>query len=82
MLDFALAVVDELINIDLKENLFDHLAGQMVIAVRDFSFAAIEEDPVNTPVEVVAMLSYREDGKESLEDTMNQLSALLKPTLA
>ncbi len=78
VLDFVLEIVAVLIDIDLEEDLFDHLAGEMVIAVRDFSFAAIEEDPANTPVEVATMLSYREDGKEGLEDTMNQLSTLLQ----
>ena len=77
-LDLAFDLVKQNTGIDLEADLFDHLAGQGIVAVRDFDFDAVGEDPTANAIDAVAMLSYREDGKDGLDDTMAQVSDLLE----
>lgn len=77
-LDLGFWLVKDLTGIDLEADFFDHLSGQAILAVRDFDFDAVADDPTANPVDVVAMLSYREDGKDGLSDTMDKVGDLLK----
>lgn len=77
-LDLGFWLVKDLTGIDLEADFFDHLSGQAILAVRDFDFDAVADDPTANAVDVVAMLSYREDGKEGLHDTMDKVGDLLQ----
>ena len=81
VLDLAFDFIDGLIGIHLEEDLLDYLSGEMVLALADFSFTAVEEDPLNTPVEVLAMLSYRDANREQLADTMDDVADLIEENL-
>ncbi len=81
-LDLGLQVVDDLTGIDLEGEFFDHLAGELILAVRDFDFEAVEQDFDANPIEAVMMLSYQEDGKDGLADTMNKVAGLLRNFVA
>ena len=76
-LDLALWYGEELTGIDLEEEFFDYLTGTMVMAVRNFDFEDIEDDPENNPIHAVAMLSYDSDGEEDLRETMEDLTDLI-----
>lgn len=77
-LDLGFWLVEDLTGIDLEADFFDHLLGQAILAVRDFDFDAVADDPTANAVEVVAMLSYRKDGKEGLAGTMDKVGDLLQ----
>ena len=77
-LDLGFWLVKDLTGIDLETDFFDHLSGQAILAVRDFDFDAVADDPTANAVDVVAMLSYRKDGKEGLADTMDKVGDLLQ----
>ena len=77
-LDLGFWLVKDLAGIDLEADFFDHLSGQAILAVRDFDFDDVTDDPTANAVDVVAMLSYREDGKEGLEDTMDEVANLVR----
>ena len=77
-LDLGFWLVKDLTGIDLEADFFDHLSGQAILAVRDFDFDAVTDDPAANAIDVVAMLSYREDGKAELEDTMDQVAKLVQ----
>lgn len=77
-LDLGFWLVKDLTGIDLEADFFDHLSGQAILAARDFDFDAVTDDPTANAVDVVAMLSYREDGKEGLEDTMDEVADLVR----
>ena len=74
-LDTGLLIVELALGIDLEEDLLDHLLGDAVLAVREFDFQDVAEDPEANPVEVMALLSYREGSEEYLADTMGDVSA-------
>ena len=59
-------IVELALGIDLEEDLLDHLLGDAVLAVREFDFQDVAEDPEANPVEVMALLSYREGSEEYL----------------
>ncbi|MDE2787690.1 MAG: DUF3352 domain-containing protein [Chloroflexota bacterium] len=77
-LDLGFWLVKDLTGIDLEADFFDHLSGQAILAVQDFDFDAVMDDPTANAVDVVAMLSYQEDGKEGLDDTMDEVAKLLQ----
>lgn len=77
-LDAGLDAVTEITGIDLERDFFDHLAGQAMLAVREFDFDAVVDDPAANAVEAVIMLSYKEVGKEDLADTMGEVADLLE----
>lgn len=80
-LDLGFGVAKDFTGVDLETDLFDHLAGEAILAVREFDFDAIDEDPENNPIEAVAMLSYRDDGKDGLQGTMNTVRGLIDDSL-
>ena len=77
-LDLGFWLVKDLSGIDLEADFFDHLSGQAILAVRDFDFDDVTDDPTANAVDAVAMLSYREDGKAGLEDTMDEVANLVR----
>ena len=77
-LDLGLWLVEDLTGIDLEADFFDHLSGQAILAVRDFDFDDVTDDPAANAIDAVAMLSYREDGEDGLTDTMNEVADLLE----
>lgn len=74
-LDTGLLIVELALGIDLEEDLLDHLLGDAVLAVREFDFQDVAEDPEANPVEVMALLSYREGSEEYVADAMGDVSA-------
>lgn len=74
-LDTGLLIVELALGIDLEEDLLDHLLGDAVLAVREFDFQDVAEDPEANPVEVMALLSYREGSEEYVAGTMGDVSA-------
>ena len=77
VLDLGFRLVEEFTGIDLEADFFDHLSGQAILAVRDFDVDAVAADPTANAIDVVAMLSHREDGKDGLADTMDVVAGLL-----
>ena len=77
-LDLGFWLVEDLTGIDLEADFFDHLSGQAILAVRDFDFDAVADDPAANAIDAVIMLSYREDGKDGLADTMGDITGLLQ----
>ena len=77
VLDLGLDAVALLTGIDLEDDLFDHLAGEMIVAVGDIDFAAIGRSPARNAVDAVVMLSYLEGSRDDLEGTMDDVADLL-----
>ena len=75
-LDLGLELAHEMTGIDLETEFFDHLAGTAVAAIQDFDFAAVTDEPVANPVNAVVMLSYKEDGRAELDQTMTNIADL------
>ena len=66
-LDRVLGMVDLGIGLDLEHDLLDHLGGELVVAVHDtYMEKALPEG--------VAVLSYRPDGEDAIEATMDALT--------
>ncbi len=78
VLDLGFWLVEDLTGIDLEADFFAHLSGQAILSVRDFEFAAVADDPASNAIDAVAMLSYREGGKDGLADTMDEVADLLQ----
>ena len=81
VLDLGLWLVDDLTGIDLERDLFDHLAGEAIVAVSDVDFAAIERDPLSNTVDAIAMLSYREGSETGLTETMGEVADIIEENL-
>ena len=77
-LDLGFWLVNDLTGIDLEADFFDHLSGQAVLAVQDFDFDAVTDDPAANAIDATMMLSYREDGKEELAGTVDEVAGLLQ----
>ena len=77
-LDLALWLVHDVTGIDLEADFFDHLSGQAILAVRDFDFDAVADDPAANAIDVMAMMSYREGAGDGLADTMDKVANLLR----
>ena len=76
-LDLGFWLVADLTGIDLEADFFDHLSGQAILAVRDFDIGVVADDPAANAIDVVAMLSYREEGKDGLAATMDVVADLV-----
>ncbi len=81
LLDWGLDVVEGMTDIDLENDLFDHLAGEAIMAVSDVNFARVADDPLSNPVNAVAMLSYHEGKKDNLADSMAQVASMIEDSL-
>lgn len=78
VLDLVFWVVQDMTGIDLEADFFDHLSGQAILAVRDFDFDAVADDPAANAIDVMALLSYRDGAGDGLADTMDQIANLLR----
>ncbi len=63
--------------IDLEADLFDHLGGEIIVAVGDVDFDSVEANPTANAVDAVMMLSYRDGSKDQLTATMEDATNLL-----
>ena len=77
-LDLGFDLAKDFTGIDLETDFFDHLSGQAILAVSDFDFDAVANDPAANAIDAVMMLSYRENGKDGLADTMDEVAGLLE----
>ncbi len=77
-LDLGFDLAKDFTGIDLETDFFDHLSGQAILAVSDFDFDAVANDPAANAIDAVMMLSYRENGKDGLSDTMDEVAGLLE----
>lgn len=77
VLDYGIDIVEGLTDINLEEDVFDHLAGQAMISVRDFDFESVDDFQAYA-VDASAMLSYIPNGQGDLEDTMDRVAGLIE----
>ena len=80
-LDLGFGLAKDFTGLDLEAGFFDHLDGKAILAVSEFDFEGIDDDPANNPIPAVAMLSYRADGKDGLQDTMDEVTKLIDENL-
>ena len=80
-LNVGFDIVRDATGIDLETDLFDHLGGAAMLAVREFDFDDAGDDPAVNAIDAVAMLSYREEGKDKLAGTMDDVTGLLQDNI-
>lgn len=78
LLDFALEMVEDTIDIDLETGFFDHLGGAAIVAANDFDLERMGRNPEENPVDAAAMLSYRAEGEKALAATMKKAADWLE----
>ena len=81
LLDWGLDFVEGMTDIDPEHDLFDHLAGEAIMAVSDIDFARIEDDPLSNAVNAVAILSYHDEKENDLTDTMDEVTGIIEENL-
>ena len=72
-IDLAIAVVDEATGVDLEEDLLDHLEGDLSFAGWDFAFNDYGSVDLEDTLNLVALLSYKSSGEETLADSLADL---------
>ena len=77
-LDLGFGLAKQFTGIDLETDFFGHLAGEMIVAVNEFDFEAVSDDPTANAVDATVMLSYLEEGEDGLADTMGEVAGLLE----
>ena len=77
-LDLGFGLAKQFTGIDLETDFFGHLAGDMIVAVSEFDFEAVSDDPTANAVDATVMLSYLEEGKDGLTNTMGEVVGLLE----
>ena len=77
-LDLGFDLAEEFTGIDLESQFLEHLAGRLLVAVREFNFDDLDEEPENTPVDAALLLSYREAGQDDLAMTMREITLLVE----
>ena len=80
-LDLGLRTIEGMIGIDLEIDLLDHLGGQFIVSVNDVDFDAVAQQPEANPIEVVALLSYREGSQGDLTDTLDSLAGQVETAI-
>ena len=80
-LDLGFDLALDFTGIDLEKDFFGHLDGEAIVAVTEFDFEAIDENPEDNPVPATAMLSYRDGSKDGLQATMDELAGLIEEYL-
>jgi len=78
VLDLGFGLAKQFTGIDLETDFFGHLAGEMTVAVNEFDFEAVSDDPTANAVDATIMLSYLEEGEDGLTDTMSEVAGLLE----
>ena len=76
-LDLGFSLAKQFTGIDLERDFLGHLAGEMIVAVREFDFKDVSADPTFNAVDATVMLSYNEDGGSALANTMDDVGGLL-----
>lgn len=76
-LDLGFSLAKQFTGIDLERDFFGHLAGAMIVAVREFDFKDVSADPTFNAVDATVMLSYNEGEGPALADTMEDVGGLL-----
>ena len=74
LLDEALDALDTLIGIDVESDLMDNLGGQMAVAVGEFDFGQVSENPDQAPIHAAAALSYKEGAGGDLQNLIDDLT--------
>ena len=76
-LDLSFSLAKQFTGIDLERDFFGHLAGEMIVAVREFDCSDVSADPTFNAVDATVMLSYNEGEGPALADTMEDVGGLL-----
>ena len=71
LLDLGLSVIAVMTDIDLEDDLFDHLGGEVIVAVGDVDFDGSLGRLDDSAVDAVVMVSYRDGRKDDLADTID-----------
>ena len=74
LLDEALDALDTFMGMDVEADLLDNLGGQMAVAVGEFDFGEVSDNPSQAPIHAAAALSYREGAGGDLQDLIDDLS--------
>ena len=73
LLNLGLAYVRQATGIDLERDVFDHLSGDAIVALREFDIETLGG------IDGFALLSYRPEGEKALEDTVEDIIGLAEP---
>ena len=74
LLNLGLAFVRQATGIDLERDVFDHLNGDAIVALREFDVETLGG------IEGFALLSYRPGGEKALEDVVEDVIGLAEPS--
>ena len=77
LLDMFVSSINILTGIHPEKDLLDHLAGQMIISVRDFNFDRVEDFEEHA-VDATAMFSYIPDNEVDLMNTMHEITDMIE----
>ena len=81
VVDLGLWVVEDRTSIDLEQDLFDHLAGDTAIAVRDTDFSRLDNDLLLHPIDAAILLSHLDGSERDLADTMADVTDIIDENL-
>ena len=73
LLNLGLAYVRQATGIDLERDVFDHLNGDAIVALREFDVETLGG------IDGFALLSYRPGGEKALEDAVEDVIGLAEP---
>ena len=74
LLNLGLAYVRQTTDIDLERDVFDHLNGDAIVALREFDVEALGG------IDGFALFSYRPGGEKALEDVVEDIIGLAEPS--
>ena len=74
LLNLGLAFVRQATGIDLERDVFDHLNGDAIVALREFDVETLGG------IDGFALLSYRPGGEKALEDVVEDIIGLAEPS--
>ena len=74
LLNLGLAYVRQTTDIDLERDVFDHLNGDAIVALREFDVDTLGG------IDGFALLSYRPGGEKALEDVVEDVIGLAEPS--
>ena len=74
LLNLGLAFVRQTTDIDLERDVFDHLNGDAIVALREFDVETLGG------IDGFALFSYRPGGEKALEDVVEDIIGLAEPS--
>ena len=74
LLNLGLAYVRQTTDIDLERDVFDHLNGDAIVALREFDVETLGG------IDGFALFSYRPGGEKALEDVVEDIIGLAEPS--